>query len=365
GAGELEKIETLVPQTIWLSFFISLVVYLVTSQLAREIFSLYSARGLILDYSVDYFRIRAFGFPFTLVTFAIFGVLRGMQNTFYAMCISIGGGLLNIALDIIMVFGVEGIVPPMGIEGAAWASLTAQFFMTAVSIWLLLRRTPFGLKLSLRAHPELRSIISMSANLVVRTAALNVAFYLANRYATGYGESHIAAHTIALNVWIFSAFFIDGYANAGIAIAGKLLGAKNHVALGQLGKDLGRYSMMVALGVVVFFLAAYPFIGRLFTAQKGVLELFGGVFWMIILIQPVNALAFAFDGIFKGLGRARLLRNVLLASTFGGFVPTLVVCDYLGMGLHGIWTAFIVWMAVRSGTLIWVFSKDYLQKTGE
>lgn len=312
GAKKLSEIKSLVPQTILLSFILSAVVYLTTSLLATHIFRLYNASGLILNYAVDYFQIRAFGFPFTLVTFAIFGVLRGLQDTLYAMYISLAGGIINLVLDVVLVFGVGEIIPPMGVEGAAYASLMAQFAMTLAAVWVLHARTPFSFRLSRTLHPELRRILSLSANLVVRTAALNVALYLANRYATGYGKEHIATHTIALNIWLFAAFFIDGYANAGIAIAGKLLGAKEHMALGRLGYDLSRYSVIVALCVSLFFVGAYPWLGGLFIKDAAVLSLFSGMFWMIILMQPLNALAFTFDGIYKGLGEAKFLRNLPL-----------------------------------------------------
>ncbi len=363
GAERLEDADTLVPQTLWLSFGLSVVVFLATFPAAREIFRLYNARGLTLDYAVDYFRIRALGFPFTLLTFSIFGVLRGLQDTWHAMLVSILGGLLNIALDLLLVFGA-GPIPPLGMEGAAWASVAAQGAMTLAALWLLFRKTPFSLRLRLPLHPELGRIAHMSANLVVRTAALNFALYLANRTAATYGEAHIAAHTIAFNVWIFSAFFIDGYANAGIAIAGRQLGAGDWEGLGRLGHDLVRYSLVIAFIAAGLMAVAYPVAGRLFSSDPVVLGLFGGVFWMVLLIQPLNALAFAYDGVFKGLGRAVLLRNVLLFATFAGFVAAIFLGDALDLGLYGVWGAFFVWMGERGVTLELLYRRFLRHRTG-
>ena len=63
-------------------------------------------------------------------------------------------------------------------------------------------------------------------NMFVRTMVLNLVFLISNRYANSYGSSSLAAYTIAYNIWIFSAFFIDGYSNAGNALAGKFMGEK-------------------------------------------------------------------------------------------------------------------------------------------
>ena len=361
GAGKLDDIKSLVPQTIYMNLLLSFLVYYVTSIFSNEIFRFYNADGLILEYAVSYFKIRAFGFPFTLVTFSIFGIFRGMQNTIWAMYISIFGGIVNVVLDIILVFGVGDNIPAMGIEGAAYASLIAQFLMMMVSLWIYTAKTKFDLKLKLTLHPELGNLVKMSLNLFVRTAALNYAIYLANKYATGYGNEYIAAQTIAMNIWLFSSFFIDGYANAGNAISGRLLGAKDYKKLWILGIDLSKYSVLVAVILGGFYGIFYHSLGRLFISEEEVLNIFYSIFWMVIAMQPINALAFTFDGIFKGLGEAKFLRNVLLIATFVGFAPTIVIADYYGLKLYGIWIAFAVWMLIRSLSLVVKFRMKYLK----
>jgi len=69
-------------------------------------------------------------------------------------------------------------------------------------------------------------------------AAVGIAgsFYLATRYANGYGNTYIAAHTIALNIWLFASFFIDGYAHAGNAMAGRFLRQGNAAGIYALGR---------------------------------------------------------------------------------------------------------------------------------
>lgn len=363
GAGKLSEVKSLVPQTLAFNLSLSLFIYIVTALFAREIFSLYKADGLILDYTVSYYQIRAFGFPLTLATFTLFGVFRGLQNTIWAMYISIAAGLINIGLDILLVYGWEGVIPAMHLEGAAWASLIAQGFMLVAALYFYLSKTPFNLRLRLPFNPELRNLMVMSLNLFVRTAALNFALYLANRYATGYGSDYIAAHTIAMNIWLFSSFFIDGYANAGNAISGRLLGERNYKALWKLGVDLSKYSVVVALILGGVYTAGYTFIGPLFTKDPGVIGLFESVFWLVILMQPIMAVAFTFDGIFKGLGEAKYLRNLLMVATFIGFTPTLMLTDALGWKLHAIWTAFGVWMLYRAGGLLIKFRLKYLGKS--
>ncbi|WP_224484828.1 MATE family efflux transporter [Robertkochia aurantiaca] len=361
GAQRIHAVKTLVPQAIAFNFLFSLVIYGTTALAAREIFSLYNAEGLILEYTEDYYRIRALGYPLTLVTFAIFGVFRGLQNTLWAMKCSLTGAIVNIILDYLLVYGVDGYIPAMHLKGAGIASVIAQFTMLIMAFYFFFTRTPFGLTIRKQINPRMKDLLLMSFNLFIRTAALNFAIYLANAYATDYGKNYIAAQSILMNIWLFFSFFIDGYANAGNAISGRLLGAKDYRRLWLLSVDISKYAMTIAVILIAVCGIFYDEIGMIFNKEATVLALFSSVFWMVLLMQPVNAVAFMFDGIFKGLGEAKYLRNVLLIATFLGFTPTLLLFDHLGLRLHAIWIAFFVWMLIRSGALVLKFRKKYLK----
>ncbi len=362
GAQKLEEVKTLPAQIIAINVLLSALIYFVTLFFVDEIFRLYNAEGLILNYAVDYYKIRAIGLPFTLFTFSVFGVFRGMQNTYWPMVISIIGTVLNIALDYILVFGVEGFIPAMHIQGAAYASVVAQAVMAIIALVLMLKKTPFNLRFALPFNKEIKRLIGLSFNLFIRAAALNIALYFANAYATKYGNNYIAAQTIAFQIWLFFAFFIDGYSSVGNIVSGRLLGEKDYKNLWKLSIDLTKYAVIIAtiLGLVCFTFY-YP-IGKLFTKENIVLDTFYAIFWIVILMQPLNAIAFVFDGLFKGLAEAVALRNVLLIATFLGFIPTLLIGDYFGLKLYGIWIAFTLWMFLRMAILVVKFRKKYLLK---
>lgn len=363
GAGELDRILQLPAQIIAINVALSLFIYITTVFFIENIFELYNASGLILEQAVSYYKIRAIGLPFTLFTFSVFGIFRGMQNTFWPMVISLFGTALNIALDFVLVFGIDGYIPAMNVEGAAWASIIAQAFMTIFALVLVLKKTPFSFKLNFPFHPEIKRLLSLSLNLVIRTISLNIALYLANAYATKYGANYIAAQTIAFQIWLFFAFFIDGYSSVGNIMSGKFLGQKNYAQIWKLSKQLNKYTFFITLFLGVFCFLLYEPIGKLFSRDPEVLTLFSSIFWIVILMQPINALAFVFDGIFKGLAEAVTLRNVLLAATFLGFIPVLLLGDYFDLKLYAIWIAFTVWMIMRGGILMVIFNKRFLPST--
>jgi len=357
GANKIHEIIKLPAQIIFINLLLSVFIYFVTLFFVREIFSLYNATGLVLEQSVFYYKIRALGLPLTLFIFSIFGIFRGMQNTFWPMVISIIGAVLNVGLDFILIFGIEGFIPAYHVEGAAWASVIAQAVMAILALVLMLKKTPFHLKISFPFHPEIKRLLSLSFNLIIRTIALNIALYMANAYATKYGTNYIAAQTIAFQIWLFFAFFIDGYSSVGNILSGKLLGEKNYPKIWQLSKQLNKYTLIISLILGALCFAFYLPIGKLFTKETEVLSLFYSIFWIVILMQPINAITFVFDGIFKGMAEAVTLRNTLLIATFLGFIPTLLIGDYFDLKLYAIWIAFTIWMILRGGILVVVFKR--------
>jgi putative MATE family efflux protein len=359
GANKLEQVKNLPAQAIFIITSLSVLIIIGTYPFAEAIFKLYNASGVILDYSVAYYKIRVFGFPFTLFTIAVFGVFRGLQNTYYPMVIAIIGAIVNVILDFILVYGITNVIPAMHIEGAAYASVIAQFIMAILSAYYLLKKTDIPLKVSFPFNKEIQRFLLMIGNLIIRTVALNVTLYFATRFATGYGAAYIAAYTIAINLWFLGAFLIDGYASAGNILSGKLLGGKEYSKLLDLSNKLIKYGVIIGLIIAILGALVYYPIGGVFTKDPEVLEQFYKVFWIVLAMQPLCALAFIFDGMFKGLGKMKDLRNLLLFSTFLVFLPMLFFLDRYNLKLIGIFIALTFWIIARGLPLIIKFRKEF------
>ena len=360
GAGNVEAVKNLPAQAIFIITALSFIIIAVTYPLASHIFKLYNASDNILNYCIEYYQIRVFGFPFTLFTIAVFGTFRGLQNTYFPMLIAITGALANIILDFTFVYGIEGFIPAMHIKGAAYASVIAQIIMALLSAYYLLKKTDIPLLVTFPFHPEMKRFSIMILNLFVRTLALNAALYFGTSFATKYGETYIAAYTIAINLWFLGAFLIDGYASAGNILSGKLFGAKDYKSLIELSNKLIKYGILVGLFIGLLGAIFYYPLGNLFSNDEKVLNEFYNVFWIILAMQPLCALAFIFDGVFKGLGKMKYLRDVLLFSTLIIFIPVILWLDNLDYKLYGIFITFTLWMIARGLPLIIKFRKTFI-----
>lgn len=363
GANKLDEVKNLPAQAIAIILVLSLLICFGTLPFSKSIFEFYNATGTLLEYSVNYYEIRIIGFPFTLYTFAVFGVFRGLQNTYYPMIIAIIGTIVNIFLDVILVYGISDIIPPLQLEGAALASVISQILMAIIATILMLKNTSIPLQPTTPINKELSKFLFMIGNLIIRTIALNLALYFATSFATAYGTNDIAAYTIAINLWFFAAFAVDGYASAGNILSGKLYGAQQIETLVKLSQRLTKKALIVGLIMAGIGAVFYTPIGTIFTSETQVLSKFYDVFWIILIMQPFCALAFVFDGVFKGLGKMKVLRNVLVTATVVIFIPGLLISDYLNLKLHGIFIAFTLWMIARGIPLVIKFRKQFLPHT--
>ncbi len=359
GRKQVKRTRSLVSQIFFFNFLVGIILSFLVYFFRTEVIELYGANEHLLKVTLEYLQIRMFGFPLSLLVLTLFGVFRGLQNTSWAMQISFIGGALNVILDLLFVYYYN-----LDVQGIAYASVISQALMLILSILYLFLKTPFRLSILWPIHADFGKTLFMSFDLFLRALSLNLGLFIAFRLATqlGNGEENkfVAAHAILIQIWLFSAFLLDGYSNAGNALAGKLIGSNDVGNLKLLIKDL--LKIMVSLGVsimVIYFIFYYP-IGLLLTDSKNILTVFYSVFWVVALMQPINAISFLWDGIYKGLGLTKVLRNVFVGVLILIFIPSLYLFQGLNLGLKGIWFAFYLWMIGRSLGLMYDFKNRFM-----
>ena len=162
----------------------------------------------------------------------------------------------------------------------------------------------------------------------------------ARRPAAG-SRTSSAAHAILLQLWSLVSYAVDGFAYATETTVGMWLGRGNEArAQASAGAAL-----LWGVGAGTLFAMAYMVgvdaIVKLFTTDAHVQEIIRDLVWMIAFSQPVNALAYIFDGILIGATDTSYLSRAMFLSSV---VFTLVVA--LGWSVWGLSLALVWWSAV-------------------
>jgi putative MATE family efflux protein len=305
---------------------------------------LLGGHGAVLTAATVYLRIAAIGMPSLLAGYAGTGHLQGSEDTRTPLKIVLGANVVNVALEVLLVYGLGA-----GVAGSAWGTVAAQL-LAAVAFATVSRRRLRHLPM----RPQLAEVRALTRDglpLVVRTIALGAALTASTAVAARVDTATLAAQQIALQVWTLLALVLDSLAvPAQVYVAGGL-GRGERGAAVAVGARCLRLSVMAGLGIGLLVAALSPWLPSVFVsagdvrARATVGLLFCG------LQQPVAALAFTYDGLLLGASGYRTLRRAMIVALAVYAPLAAVTLADRHLGIAGIWAALSVWLVARAVVL--------------
>ena len=316
-------------------------------------FSLLAASAEVEDLAAQYFTIRIWGAPATLVTFAIVGWFIGLQRTRWALGLQLWLNVLNMLLDVVFVLGLG-----WGVAGVAAGTVIAELSTVVIGLFLCARlnrqRTGRPAHLDwarLKDLEALKRLLQVNADIFIRTLGLLFVFGWFTSKSAGYGNDVLAANYILLQFITFAAFFLDGFAIAAESLTGNAIGARNAPLLSQTVRKSTYMAGMTAIGLSASFLilgsAAIDFL----TNVEGVRTAAKTYLPWVWLIPMISVWCFQFDGIYIGATWTKDMRNLMLLSLAIYLVALYSLTPLLGA--HGLWAAMVIHYIARGATLGW------------
>lgn len=368
GAGQTARAMAQGVDGVWLAAFIGVVATGGGLLALDPAISAFGAADDVNGFAADYLRIALLGVTPLLVILATTGILRGLQDTRTPLVVAIAGNVLNVGLNVVLVFGV-GSFGGLGIAGSALGSVIAQVLSAAALMWVAIRAAHAeGATLG----PDLRGIRAAARAglpLVVRTltlrAALLVTTYAVVSSAVDARDQtiDIATHQLAMTIWAFLAFVLDAIAIAAQAITGRYLGAGDVTGTREVTRRMIQWGVVSGAVTGVLLAAASPVLGALFTGDAAVQDRLVPVLVVAAIGQPLAGVVFVLDGVLIGAGDGRYLAWAgLLALVV--YAPAAVMASSAG-GLVLVWVAFVgLFMAARATVLFARSRTDRWMVTG-
>jgi putative MATE family efflux protein len=294
--------------------------------------------GPVADAAGTWLRIAVCGLPMLLVALAGNGWLRGVAELRRPMGYVIAGTALSLVLNPVLVYPAG-----MGLSGSAVANLCGQT-VTAVLFLAALRREGAPLR------PQPRSVLAQLAvgrDLLLRAAVLQGSFAVAAAVVARAGTAQLAAHQIALQLWMFLALVLDAYAIAAQTLVGQALGGGRVADARATVRRVAGWGLGTGLAVAGLLLIARPVLVPLFTDDPAVVAGTAVVWWFLALMQPLAGVVFALDGVLMGAGDVAWLRTVTIVAALAGFLPLSLLSGRLDWGLAGVWTGLTLFIALR------------------
>ncbi|WP_236179088.1 MATE family efflux transporter [Pseudomonas mosselii] len=297
-----------------------------------------------------FFHTRLLGLPAALASYALVGWFLGTQNARAPLAILLTTNLLNIALNLWFVLGLD-----WGVVGSARASVIAEWCAALLGLALTrpaLRAYPGHIAwAALKRWQAWRPLLAVNRDIFLRSLALQLVFLLLTVQGARLGEATVAANALLLNGLMLTAYALDGLAHAVEALCGHAIGARDRDALKRALAVACGWSLIVSLGFAVLFLLGGHLFIDLQSDIANVREAAYPYLPYLAVLPLVAVWSYLLDGLFIGATRAREMRNAMLVSVVIA-LPVAVVMR--GFGNHGLWLSFLLFMALRAVTLGWV-----------
>ncbi len=350
GAGDERGALSQGIDGLWLAVLIGVLTTSAGLFLTHPLVNAFGTGPDVADHAATYLDWAWLGVTPLLMVLAATGVLRGLQDTRTPLYVAVGGNLLNVVLNVVLVYGLG-----LGIAGAAIGTDLAQLAMAAVLVAVVVR----GARARGAAlRPDLPGVgraARAGVALVVRTLTLRASLLVMTYGAATLGAAPTATHQLATTIWTFLAFALDAIAIAAQAITGRYLGAGDLVATRAVTRRMVSWGLLSGVVTGLGLAALAPLLGGLFTPDPAVRDMLWPVLLVAALFQPVAGVVFVLDGVLIGAGDGRYLAwggLVVLAA----FAPVALAVTTLlagGGGLVWLWVVFgVLFMGSRAVVLL-------------
>ena len=344
GAGDSDRATLILAQSAVLALGLAALVILVHPLWLKGGFTLMAPQAELLPLAERYASIRIFSAPAVLLTYAIVGWFIGRQNTLWPMLIMVVTNVTNMGLDILLI-----IVLGLNSEGAAYATLISEYLGCALAllvVWRQLPRHPDSkLYRQLASLADYRQLLSSNKNLFLRTIALLFSFAFFTAMGDKLGSTTLAANTLMIQLIMFAAFAMDGFAFAAEGLAGNSLGARDlqgfYTATHRCALWCGLSAAVVSLVFAILHVPLFAVLTNIPEVRSVMMQHWG---WLVLL-PLVAAPSYLLDGVFIGSAETHYMMTTMLFSTLCIYLPLWLLTREWGN--HGLWFAFAAFNGAR------------------
>ncbi|XP_048494405.1 protein DETOXIFICATION 45, chloroplastic-like isoform X2 [Beta vulgaris subsp. vulgaris] len=285
-----------------------------------------------------FLSLRALGAPAVVMSLALQGILRGFKDTKTPVfCL----GVANLAA--VFMFPLFIYYFQMGVTGAATATVVSQYIGSFLMIWFLSKR-------AILLPPKLGDLnfgvyLKSGGFLIGRTLAVLITMTIGTSMAARQGPLAMAAHQICMQVWLAVSLLTDALAASGQALVASSLSKGDYNTVKELTNFVLKIGIITGTALAVLLGSSFGSLANLFTKDYAVLQIVKSGTWFVSASQPLNSLAFIFDGLHYGASdfpyaACSMILVGAISSAVLLYAPSVI-------GLRGVWLGLTLFMGLR------------------
>ena len=355
GSKDAEQTQTFIAQGLIYGVIATVVLMIVGWFLGPMLITLVSEPGSYRDAALEYFHWLIFALPGFFLAYGGNGILqahgdsRSMQR---ALTVAF---FVNIGLNPLLMFGIDGVWGGMGFNGIAVATIFSQ---TAVMVFIISRILKLDAMQSVtRAsfRPIHDIFAQITAQLIPASSAMMVMFvsgFVVQFALKEFGGAAVAAYGVALRIEQILLLPVLGMTGALLPIAGQNFGAKNfdRVRAALRFCWMTGFAMAVVATPVLLFAGGWAI--SLFSDDPEVIRIGSSYLRIDAFLFPIYMMLFSINSLLQALKKPIwTLWISIYRQGFGVAFFIWVFISVLDFSVWGVWLGIAT--AVTSG---WVLS---------
>ena len=331
GAKEQDRAQRACSTAVYTAFFFGLLLAVFGIWNIDSLVRALGATETIAPYARDYGKYILIAAPYMTVSFVFNNHLRSQGNAALSMLGITAGGVLNVILDPVLIFGFE-----MGISGAAIATIFSQFVSFLILLTLVIRSGNV-----LKPHPKFftmkgwvyKEILSAGMPTLGRQGLASVASVLLNVAASGFGDAAVAAMSIVTRIMMFINSALIGFGQGFQPVCGFNFGAKRYGRVLEAYYFCRRVAFVFLLVMAVVMFAVSTPIMRLFRREDAEVVKIGALaLKMQCVLLPIQSFTIIGNMLTQSIGYS--FRATLTAIGKQGlfFIPAILILP----GIYGV-----------------------------
>jgi putative MATE family efflux protein len=341
GEGKKKEAELLFGNAMTLYLISSVLVTTLGLLFLKPVMALFGASEDVLPYSMSYMRIIIIGFLFHCIGFGMNHSIRAEGNARIAMLTMFLGAGVNIVLDALFIIVFE-----WGVEGAAWATIIAQFASAAwVFSYFLRKESTVKFKIpNLKPNfVAIKNILAIGSSSFAMQTAASVIWLFINRSLLYYGGENgdlaIAAMAIINSVSMFIFMPCFGINQAAQPIIGFNYGAKKYKRVKRtLFRAIGAATGICILGFFVVMIFPESIISFFNKDNKELTDLATMGLRVFLIFLPIIGFQIVGTSYFQATGQPHKAMFLTLSRQAIFVLPLLIILPKF-FGLKGIFLA--------------------------
>ena len=348
GSDEPDEIRDTILRAVLIGFVIGLLLIIVQKPVFWISQQAFTASDQLISLTYEYFSIRIYSAPATLILYALIGALVGLQEMRCVLWVQLVLNLVNIFLNLAFFNIFE-----WGIKGVAVASVASEYIALVLGGYLVVRSINFKtqelFRASILSPSHLKHLLEINGNLFIRTLCLIAAYYWLTAASSRLGELTLAANTLLIQMLHIMAYSLDGFAHAAESLCGQAFGRRDRKRFVMTVRVCIEWGVLFSVIIGALYLWFSHAILSTMTNLPLVINKAHEYIGWIVLAPLISVWGFLLDGIFIGTTHTRAMRNGMIISLMVFAVSAIIFPAMIGN--HGLWAAYYVLMICRAATL--------------